>query len=67
MYCQICYIKLENTHHQVKYKCMAELQLDWFGFDQTRIYVSNSTKAAESPKNKEEVSCTVILPLKLSG
>ena len=50
-----------------KYHCMADLLFDWFGFDKTsKTFVqSTNIKATESKQNKQEVSHTVILPLKL--
>ena len=46
---------------------MADLLFDWFGFDKTsKTFVqSTNIKATESKQNKQEVSHTVILPLKL--
>ena len=54
----------ENTHHRGKYHCTADLQFDWFVFDKTSKTV-NISKTADSKQNKQEVSHTVILPLKL--
>ena len=41
---------------------MADLLFDWFGLDQTRKAVANSTIAKLLSPNKQEISRTVILP-----
>ena len=65
-------LKAENTHHRGKYHCTAELLFEWFGLDQTSKYVANLTKAMQLESkehftaDKQKVSRTVILPLKLA-
>ena len=58
----------QNTHQMVQYHCTADLQFVWFGFDQTRLNCCslNPSKAAEVKPNKQEVSCTMILPTTMS-
>ena len=53
----------ENTHHMGKYHCTADIRVHWFGCNQTSKYDANLSKVAESKQSKQEVSCTVILPL----
>ena len=48
------------------YHCTADLLLDWFGFDQTSKAVANSTRAKLLNPKKQEVSRTVIRPIKLA-
>ena len=44
----------ENTHLlcKGKYHCTADLQFDWFGFDQTCTSLSNSTLAKQLDPNQ---------------
>ena len=44
---------------------MVDLLFDWFGFNQTSEYVTNSAVAKQQQykRNKQEVNFTVILPL----
>ena len=59
-------VSAENTHHRGQCHCMADLLFDWFGFNQTSEADAKSTEAKHvNPKNKQEVSHPVILPLKL--
>ena len=46
---------------------MADLLFDWFGIDHTRktFFLNQISKAVESKQNKHEVTCTVLLTLKL--
>ena len=42
----------------------ADLLFDWFGIDQTcKLYLNPQIKTTESYQVKQEISCTVILPL----
>ena len=47
-----CRLYTENTHHRGKYHCTADFQFDWFGFDQKRKTVANSTYAKLLNPNK---------------
>ena len=58
-------LETENTHHRGKYHCTTNLLFDWFGFYQTSKIAVIATKAKQLNQNKQEVSRTVILPLKL--
>ena len=55
----------KDTHLLSKWKdhCLADLLFDWFRFKQTSKYVVHSSKTAELMQVKQEVSCTLILPL----
>ena len=52
----------KNIHllRKGKHEGAADLQFDWFGFDQTCQF--NIIKAAEFKLVNKEVSCTAILP-----
>ena len=49
-----------------RYQCTDDLQFDWFDLTkQVKLFLFTKRKAAKSKQNKQEVSCTLIHPLKL--
>ena len=65
MYVISLYIGPENTHllRKGKHHCTADLLFDWFKLLCLSLIDKIFTSSAQSKPVKQEVSCTVILPL----